>query len=121
IFIISISVMNLVTAALVEGTLENARMLRQEEDRIKSAQTQQMLPEIMELFDLADTDGSGELAIEEMHAIEEAGHVPYQILDRASVNSMTELFHVLDVDKSGVVSREEFAEGLLDILLRDVS
>ena len=33
IFIISISVMNLVTAALVEGTLENARMLRQEEER----------------------------------------------------------------------------------------
>eukprot|EP00439_Symbiodinium_sp_Y106_P065269 s1342_g10.t1 len=30
--IVSISVMNLVTAALVEGTLENARMLRQEED-----------------------------------------------------------------------------------------
>lgn len=119
--IVSISVMNLVTAALVEGTLENARMLRQEEERMRSANTQQMLPEILELFDRADEDGSGELAIDEMRRFEEAGHVPEQILDRASVSSMTELFNVLDVDKSGVVTREEFAEGLLDILLRDVS
>ncbi|CAE7460700.1 Cacna1h [Symbiodinium microadriaticum] len=121
ILIVSISVMNLVTAALVEGTLENARMLRQEEERMKSVTTQQMLPEILELFDRADTDGSGELAIDEMRQFEEDGQVPDQILDRASVGSMTELFNVLDVDKSGVVTREEFAEGLLDIFMRDVS
>eukprot|EP00439_Symbiodinium_sp_Y106_P068488 s1342_g11.t1 len=121
ILIVSISVMNLVTAALVEGTLENARMLRQEEERMKSVTTQQMLPEILELFDRADTDGSGELAIDEMRQFEEDGQVPEQILDRASVGSMTELFNVLDVDKSGVVTREEFAEGLLDIFMRDVS
>ena len=30
-----------------------------------------------------------------MRQFEESGHVPYQILDRASVNSMTELFNVL--------------------------
>ncbi|OLP83737.1 Voltage-dependent T-type calcium channel subunit alpha-1H [Symbiodinium microadriaticum] len=110
ILIVSISVMNLVTAALVEGTLENARMLRQEEERMKSVTTQQMLPEILELFDRADTDGSGELAIDEMRQFEEDGQVPDQILDRASVGSMTELFNVL-----------EFAEGLLDIFMRDVS
>ena len=32
-----------------------------------------------------------------MAQFEEAGHVPYQILDRASVGSMTELFNVLEL------------------------
>lgn len=79
-----------------------------------------MLPEILKLFDLADADGSGEIAIEEMREFESSGQIPDQLLDQASVGSMTELFNVLDVDKSGVVTREEFVEGLMDILLRDV-
>jgi len=119
--IVSITVMNLVTAAMVDRSLENARALRQEDERIKSASTKKMFPEILALFDEADADGSGELAIEEMQQFEAQGKVPEQILDRASVGSMTELFHVLDVDQSGIVTKEEFAEGLLDILLRDVS
>ncbi|CAE7815819.1 Voltage-dependent T-type calcium channel subunit alpha-1H [Symbiodinium microadriaticum] len=120
ILIVSVSVMNLVTAALVEGSMEHARALRKEDDRIRSANTKTMLPEILKLFDLADADGSGEIAIEEMREFESNGQIPDQLLDQASVGSMTELFNVLDVDKSGVVTREEFVEGLMDILLRDV-
>jgi len=120
ILIVSVSVMNLVTAALVEGSMEHARALRKEDDRIRSANTKTMLPEILKLFDLADADGSGEIAIEEMREFESSGQIPDQLLDQASVGSMTELFNVLDVDKSGVVTREEFVEGLMDILLRDV-
>ena len=79
-----------------------------------------MLPEILELFDLADADGSGELAIEEMRQFEESGHVPEQILDRASVSSMTELFNVLaawTADFSPLVlSRECWNEGPTDTL-----
>ncbi|CAE7825112.1 Cacna1h [Symbiodinium sp. CCMP2456] len=120
ILIVSVSVMNLVTAALVEGSMEHARAMRKEDDRIRSANTKTMLPEILKLFDLADADGSGEIAIEEMREFERSGQIPDQLLDQASVGSMTELFNVLDVDKSGVVTREEFVEGLMDILLRDV-
>ncbi|CAE7512133.1 Cacna1h [Symbiodinium natans] len=121
ILIVSISVMNLVTAALVEGSLEHARALRREEEKLRSANAKNLLPEILALFDLADADGSGEIAIEEMREFEKKGQIPDDFLDQASVGSMTELFNVLDVDKSGVVTREEFVEGLMDILLRDVS
>ncbi|CAE7868116.1 CACNA1I, partial [Symbiodinium necroappetens] len=119
--IVSISVMNLVPGGFGVWLKRLGQFGFNFQERMRSANTQQMLPEILELFDRADEDGSGELAIDEMRRFEEAGHVPEQILDRASVSSMTELFNVLDVDKSGVVTREEFAEGLLDILLRDVS
>ncbi|CAE7741625.1 unnamed protein product [Symbiodinium sp. CCMP2592] len=81
-----------------------------------------MLPGILSLFDAVDQDGSGEIVIEEMEKFEQSGlhTVPPHFLDRASVESMTELFDMLDVDKSGRINKDEFTEGILDIFLREV-
>eukprot|EP00439_Symbiodinium_sp_Y106_P022385 s836_g2.t1 len=70
--IVSISLMNLITAVLVEGALEHARQDREEERCC----------------------------------------INRRILDRASVDSMEELFKILDVDSSGLISRAEFEEPL---------
>lgn len=118
--IVSISLMNLVTAVIVEGALEHARQDREEEQKLALVTTKQMLPEIVSLFDMVDTDSSGEIILEEMREFELKQNVPPHILDRASVDSMTELFEILDVDNSGKVNREEFVEGLLNIFLREV-
>mmetsp|Transcript_19940 Transcript_19940/g.46739 ORF Transcript_19940/g.46739 Transcript_19940/m.46739 type:complete len:573 (+) Transcript_19940:69-1787(+) len=118
--IVSISLMNLVTAVIVEGALEHARQDREEEQKLALVTTKQMLPEIVSLFDMVDADSSGEIVLEEMREFEAKRQVPPQILDRASVDSMTELFEILDVDNTGTVNREEFVEGLLNIFLREV-
>ncbi|CAE7661069.1 CACNA1H, partial [Symbiodinium pilosum] len=120
--IVSIALMNLVTAVLVEGALEHARQDRELEAKVGVVTAKQMLPGILSLFDAVDQDGSGEIVIEEMEKFENSGlhQVPPHFLDRASVESMTELFDMLDVDKSGRINKDEFTEGILDIFLRDV-
>eukprot|EP00913_Durusdinium_trenchii_P034699 g32461.t1 len=65
-------------------------------------------------------DGSGEVDLTEMVKFEEDGLVPSHLLDRASVDSMADLFNTLDVDGSGKINRSEFIEGLLNIFLREV-
>ena len=48
--------------------------------RYRSANTKTMLPEILKLFDLADADGSGEIAIEERSSVLE-GSCPRNSID----------------------------------------
>eukprot|EP00439_Symbiodinium_sp_Y106_P019933 s5044_g2.t1 len=125
--IVSIALMNLITAVLVEGALESARQDREEERKMENITTKKMLPEIVRIFDTLDADGNGELNIEEMARFDRPGKgkgggsgINRRILDRAGVDSMEELFQILDVDSSGRVSRMEFEEGLLSIFLREV-
>lgn len=120
ILVVSISLMNLVTASLVEAALEHARQEKEEERKLANVAAKNMLPDIVKLFDQLDTDRSGFLVIQEMKDFETEGLVPPELLDKASVESMSELFQQLDVDESGRVNREEFIEGLLDIFLREV-
>ncbi|CAE7509764.1 CACNA1H, partial [Symbiodinium sp. CCMP2456] len=120
ILVVSISLMNLVTASLVEAALEHARQEKEEEKKLASVAAKNMLPDIVKLFDQLDADRSGFLVIQEMKDFETEGLVPPELLDKASVESMSELFQQLDVDESGRVNREEFIEGLLDIFLREV-
>jgi len=120
ILVVSISLMNLVTASLVEAALEHARQEKEEEKKLASVAAKNMLPDIVKLFDQLDSDRSGFLVIQEMKDFETEGLVPPELLDKASVESMSELFQQLDVDESGRVNREEFIEGLLDIFLREV-
>jgi len=118
--VVSVCVMNLVTAVVVEGALEHARQDREEEDKLEKIKTKQLIPEIMELFNTFDTDADGSVTLKEMQTFDKRGEVPMQILDRASVNSFTDLFLILDVDGSGSIDRKEFEAGLLNILLREV-
>jgi len=118
--VVSISLMNLVTAVMVEGALEHARQEKEEDAKLAKARAKQMVPEIIHLFDQIDIDGSGEVDLKEMAKFGEDGLVPDLLFEKASVDSMADLFETLDVDGSGVISRYEFIEGLLNLFLRDV-
>lgn len=120
IIVVSISLMNLVTAVMVEGALEHARQEKEEEEKLAQATAKQLVPEIISLFDQIDADGSGEVDLKEMAKFQEEGVVPEYLLDRASVDSVTDLFALLDVDGSGIITRQEFIEGLLSIFLREI-
>lgn len=71
--IVSIALMNLITAVLVEGALESARQDREEERKMESITTKQMLPEIVRIFETLDADGNGEIDIEEMARFDRPG------------------------------------------------
>lgn len=117
--LIPIGLMNLVTAVLVEHALSHAT--REEEvhrmhtkEKIKAA-----LPELQTIFTSLDADGSGHVTRAE------AANVPLtvfppKVLEAVSVDSMADLFEMLDVDEGGTLTQAEFFEGLLHLLLLDV-
>ncbi|CAK9024792.1 unnamed protein product [Durusdinium trenchii] len=120
--IVSISLMNLVTAVLVEGALEHARQEKEEEILMSNEKVKLMIPQLKQLFEDLDKDNSGDLHQAEIEQAEREGRVvvPEHILDKASVGSMTELFLNLDVDKSGKLTCAEFIEGCMNIFLLDI-
>eukprot|EP00931_Biecheleriopsis_adriatica_P017405 TRINITY_DN12509_c0_g2_i1.p1 TRINITY_DN12509_c0_g2~~TRINITY_DN12509_c0_g2_i1.p1 ORF type:complete len:633 (-),score=118.28 TRINITY_DN12509_c0_g2_i1:250-2148(-) len=117
--IVSISLMNLVTAVLVEGALEHARQDKEEESRLVDSIVRAAVPHIVSIFDRIDADGSGTIALDEIVHLP-LQMIPSELLDKASVHSMKELFEMLDVDCTGELTRDEFTEGLLSIFLLDV-
>ncbi|CAE8601691.1 unnamed protein product [Polarella glacialis] len=119
VLIVSISLMNLVTAILVESALARAAG---DKDHLKNVMKQKIrlaLPALETAFDDLDTDNSGFLTREEVE------HVPLEMLPAAvisesGINSMAELFDLLDVDDTNSLDRTEFLEGLISIFLQDV-
>eukprot|EP00435_Cladocopium_sp_Y103_P068579 s99_g31.t1 len=83
-------------------------------EKIKAA-----LPELQTIFTSLDADGSGHVTRAE------AANVPLtvfppKVLEAVSVDSMADLFEMLDVDEGGTLTQAEFLEGLLHLLLLDV-
>jgi len=120
--VVSISLMNLVTAVMVEGALDIASKDRLEEQKLEKLAVKQLLKDLLLIFDFVDSDDSGEISITEVKELDR-NPLPVQIqsiLDQACVDSMLELFDILDVNSSGKLSRLDFIEGLLEIFLREV-
>lgn len=116
---ISISLMNLVTAVIVEGALSHSK---HEEDETKAhlkLQLRDAMPRIIEMFEALDTDGSGEISRDEIENIP-LDILPVRVRESVSVDSMLDLFELLDIDGTGSLSREEFVEGILNLFLLDV-
>lgn len=122
VIIVSIALMNLVTAVLVEGALDHARQEQEEDVKLSNSKFREMIPQLQSLFESLDTDKSGELQRTEIEAAEreKRAEIPADILDKASVASMTELFEKLDVDKSGSLKSAEFIEGCMNIFLLEI-
>eukprot|EP00439_Symbiodinium_sp_Y106_P000826 s3768_g1.t1 len=119
ILIVSISLMNLVTAVLVEGALENASHEREAEKLNLQEKLKQAVPRLREVFATMDANGDGMVSLEEIEAVP-MDVIPKEFFEKNSVGSMQEIFECLDVDGGGELSQEEFVDGLLDIFFRDV-
>jgi len=116
---LSIALMNLVTAVLVEHALEHASQEAEQARVRKKQEIKATLPDLLEVFCDLDLDESGSLTRDEV------AHVPLdvlppKVLENVSVDSMEDLFEMLDVDGGGSLSQAEFLEGLLSLLLLDV-
>eukprot|EP00913_Durusdinium_trenchii_P025019 g23484.t1 len=126
---VSVSLMNLVTAVLVEGALQNAandKELSRHDLRLK---VKKFAPKIMEVFVEIDKDGSGTIDRDELSQIK-LSELPFE-LSTEHVSSLeepspgwpkeaTDLFDMLDVDGKGTLTSTEFADGLLQLLTMDM-
>jgi len=115
---VSVALMNLVTAVLVEGALANASNDKELEKHDLKETVKKMVPRIMDMFAQYDEDGSGEMTREECGKVP-IDILPLELLDD-SVHSMQDIFDMLDVTGDGSLTQIEFADGLLTLLTTDL-
>jgi hypothetical protein len=115
---VSVALMNLVTAVLVEGALENASNDKELERHDLKLKVTKAVPTIMNVFREYDTDNSGTMTKEEASEVP-IDALPYGVFPD-SVQSMGDIFEMLDVTGDGSLTMVEFADGLLSLLANDV-
>ncbi|CAE7735285.1 Catsper1 [Symbiodinium pilosum] len=119
IVVISIGLMNLVTAAVLENAMQAAVQDAEAEKNAMMETVKDAIPELLKIFQSIDKDGSGILTHDEVVTVD-VDILPKKFLQTVHVNSMVELFDYLDVDHTRELTKEEFIEGLLDLCLRDM-
>ncbi|CAK9050558.1 unnamed protein product [Durusdinium trenchii] len=116
---ISVGLMNLVTASLVENAMQTAA-LEAEEERLKlKKKVKNALPSLIEIFHQLDADHSGLITHDEVENVP-VSILPPRVLDSICVENMADIFDYLDVDGTGELTQMEFVEGLLNLCLLDM-
>eukprot|EP00434_Breviolum_minutum_P007155 symbB.v1.2.006315.t2/scaffold354.1/size221495/10 len=113
---VSVSLMNLVTAVLVEGALANAANDKELSRHDMKEKVKKFAPKIMEVFTEIDADGNGTIDREELEQIN-LSQLPFEL---SSEFNLEELFDMLDVEEKGTLTQTEFADGLLHLLTMDM-
>jgi len=117
--LISVCLMNLVTAVLVETSMSFTAS-EQERERLETKEKiKQALPDLCNLFDEWDEDHDGSITRAELGKLP-IDVLPAYLVEVMPVDSMSELFDLLDVDETNSLTREELVDGLLNLLLLDI-
>lgn len=117
--LISITLMNLVTAVLVENVFNQSKRDEEFENQRLRKQVKSLLPQVRKLFEELDANGDGYLTKDEIN--EAWSDIPKELTTLLDSMTHDELFEELDSDNSGRVSKDVFVEGLISLALSDVS
>jgi len=115
IVIISVALMNLVTAVLVETAIENSK----KDQDFAAQRIRRLRPQLKKAFRLMDVDGSRTVSREEVVASH--SHFPSAVLKSVPRGSLPDLFDMLDSDGTGEIGEETFVEGVMEFILSDLS
>jgi len=117
ILVVSVAMMNLVTAVIVEGAIQQAREDKEVQNAHEAKRIQALIPKLKEVFLELDEDGSGTLSLDE---VENAGEeVQAELAKIANTDQLPVIFELLDTDGSGELSVDEFCQGLLQMITSD--
>jgi len=111
ILVMAISLMNLVTAVMVNSALDQASADKDVKRAYEAVQKRRQLDELKIMFLELDSDGSGELTLEELRGAPE--EVIEQLREVAGTEDIEGLFQMLDYDGGGSLDTSEFCEGVL--------
>jgi len=118
ILVVSISLMNLITAIIVEAAIEQGKQDREALARYKQARVKSLLPSLKQLFKDFDADGDETVTISEIKNANE--EVRQQLEGFMQVDSLEELFEMIDVDGSGEIDIDEFCDGISKVVSSDI-
>jgi len=121
ILIVSISLMNMVTAVLVESALTQANNDREVQKYIAIKKTREERPIFQALFKQLDKDGNQSIELSELSKLDLADFPPLfrQAFQDFKFESVLEMFEILDCDVSGSIMEEEFVDGFLNLSLAE--
>ena len=112
--ILGIALMNLLTAIIVEGSMEQSRNDLEVAAALKDEMMKKYLPRLYQVFMEIDADGSGSLDLEELQNASES--VRQELNKLVNTDDMEEIFHILDMDGSGSIDIDEFFDGISKIV-----
>ena len=112
--IVGIALMNLLTAIIVEGSMEQSRNDLEVAAALKDEMMKKYLPRLYQVFMEIDADGSGSLDLEELQNASES--VRQELNKLVNTDDMEEIFHILDMDGSGSIDIDEFFDGISKIV-----
>merc|ERR1719453_339454 len=116
---VSIALMNLVTAVIVEGAIEQAKLDREVNKAYKSAEAKKRMPIIREMFKKIDTDNSGDITLDEIVDVDEK--TQEEMRKCFQMDDLVELFEIIDDDQSGTIKVDEFCDQLVHLVTTDTS
>jgi len=111
--------MNLVTAVLVENAMEIAKNDHAEQKMLLRAKVIDLVPKLEAVFDSVDVERTGEIKVTDVAAVE-VNQFPAEFEDILSHESLEDVFTMFDLDGSGDLDKDEFVEGMINLMLSDV-
>jgi len=108
-----IALMSIITAVMVESSIRIANMDQEAKQTWETDRKRAMMPKLKKLLSTLDADGSGDVVLEELlGAPRELQDQITHICDMPTL-ALQEVFHMLDVDRSGTLDIEEFVHGII--------
>ncbi|CAE6972823.1 pdxT [Symbiodinium natans] len=108
--VLSIALMNLVTAIMVEGALTIAEEDKEVRKTYEQARKKRQMAQLRLMFEELDEDGSGEVTLDEIMAAPE--DVKQSLFEIAGTEDIQTLFEMLDFDGGGSLETDEFCQGV---------
>lgn len=115
--VVSICLMNIITATLVEAAIVRSAEDRELQRREFKALCRKMIPATRAAFKLLDVNGDGGITFDELR--ERMSDLPEVLTARIDAHHLLELFEYLDLDHTGVIQQAEFVDAIGHILTTD--
>jgi Ca2+-binding EF-hand superfamily protein len=118
IMLVSVALMNLVTAVIVEGAIAQANSERDVLKAYKASAVKSMLPRLGSLFHQLDPDGNGKITFDEI--LEASSELKDELASIVQAEDFVEIFQLLDDDRSGSLDIDEFIQSVTQITSSDL-
>jgi Ca2+-binding EF-hand superfamily protein len=118
--VISVTLMNLITAVLVEHSITMASHDREMTHHSTKMRIRALMPKVENLFTELDSNGDGQLTRDEVLHQTKGISFPQEFSRIVSPETLLDLYEALDGDQSGQVDMKEFVEGIVSLALSEV-
>mmetsp|Transcript_112980 Transcript_112980/g.326430 ORF Transcript_112980/g.326430 Transcript_112980/m.326430 type:complete len:720 (+) Transcript_112980:104-2263(+) len=106
------AMLNVVTSVFVDSTMQRSQNDREFVVQCEMKGKTQFIETMAQVFDELDTDGSGQISLEELEdRINDPHMTAYFSALSLDMRQVRKLFHLMDTDHSGQIDREEFISG----------